>query len=237
MEVRIIFYPNDKNTYITIEVIGQNERKRLLFVPKENKVVTTPKSQQDLVDRMIQFHDSSMNLLLTNQIKDNQTQCPVYHCLPGFSHPKLSNTFNLLIHKARQEKKLLIQAIAQDSLPQRKSAAIYLIGYLNNPHEIISLLTKFVRDPDDGVRNSAMRVISETMNKAKIHEIDVMPFLQLLDSPFNTDRNKALLVLLNAARSTSTKQIIIKKGNKKLVSLLRLRQPNNIERHDSSNCY
>ena len=45
----------------------------------------------------------------------------------------------------------------------------------------------------------------------------------------NTDRNKALLVLLNAANSSSSKQLIIREGTKQLVSLLRLKQPNNHE--------
>lgn len=67
------------------------------------------------------------------------------------------------------------------------------------------------------------------MNKAGIHEIDVMPFVKLLDSPFDTDRNKALLVLMNAANSTSSQQLISQNGHKNLVALLRLKQPNNHE--------
>ncbi|WP_028388749.1 HEAT repeat domain-containing protein [Legionella fairfieldensis] len=222
-----IVYPNDKDIHTTIEVVGQNDKDRLRFIPKKDKAVPTTKSKHDLIEKMIEFHNSSMNLILNNQLNTKGTKCPVYHCLPGFNHPKLKKEFSVLTDSAPKEKDLLVKTINSDPLPQRRTAAIYLIGYFNDPQEILSLLTRHVMDSDEGVRNSAMRVISETMNKAKIHDINVMPFLNLLDSPFDTDRNKALLVLLNAASSTLSKQLIIQKGNKKLVSLLRLKQPNN----------
>jgi hypothetical protein len=220
-------YPDDKDIYTTIEVVGQNDRDRLRFIPKKNKVLSTTKSKHDLVERMIEFQDIAMNFMINNQLNIKEAKCPVYHCFPGFNHPKLRDSFSLLTHNAPKAKRLLISTINSDPLPQRRTAAIYLIGYFNDPTEIISLLTKHVMDSDDGVRNSAMRVIGETMNKAKINEINVLPFLMLLDSPFNTDRNKALFVLLNAASSTSSKRLIIREGNKRLVSLLRLKQPNN----------
>ena len=49
----------------------------------------------------------------------------------------------------------------------------------------------------------------------------------LLNSPFETDRNKALLVLVYAENYTTTKKTIIQKGHKNLIDLLRLQQPNN----------
>lgn len=60
----------------------------------------------------------------------------------------------------------------------------------------------------------------------KITQINVLPFLRLLDSPYTTDRNKALFVLFNSLDSHS-KRIILQKGKVKLLALLRLKQPNN----------
>lgn len=222
-----IFYPNDKDTHTTIEVITQNDRNRLRFIPKKNKIQTTSKLKHDLVDKMMAFHDKSMSLLVNSQLNSTVTKCPVYHCLPGFNHPQLKDAFIFLTHRASKEKALLINTINRDPLPERRVAAIYLVGYLDDPHEIISLLNKHVMDSDDGVRNGAMRVIAETMRKAKIDEINVQPFLELLDSPYDTDRNKALYVLLSASNSTLSKQLIIRDGNKQLMALLQLKQPNN----------
>ena len=226
-----VFYPNTNKTYTTIEVINQHDKDRLRFIQKKNEICSTTQVRRDLIDKMIEFQDIESNILLTNQLNDKEAQCPVYHCLPGFNHPKLRDSFDLLTLNASKEKELLIKTLNNDPISQRRTAAIYLIGHLNDPHEIISLLTNHVTDSNDGVRNSAMRVISETMRKANLHEINVIPFLNLLDSPFDTDRNKALLVLLNAANSALSKQLIIENGHKNLISLLRLKQPNN---HDAA---
>lgn len=228
VEFETVFYPGDKDIYTTIEVVRQNDKNRLQFIPR--KIKTPPPTtllKQDILNKMIKFQDISMNLILNNHLNNKQAKCPVYHCLPGFNHPELRDFFKLLTQEAGKEKKLLISTINNDPLSERITAAIYLTGFLNDPHEIISLLTPLVMNNDVGVRNSAMRVINETMNKSRIHEINVTPFINLLDSPFDTDRNKALLVLLNAANLTSSKQLIINKGDKQLISLLRLKQPNN----------
>lgn len=222
-----VFYPNDEDTHTTIEVITQNDKKRLRFIPLKNKAPSTLELKHDLIDKMVAFHDKSMGLLLNNQLDSTVAECPVYHCTAGFNHPQLKDSFALLTYRAPKEKALLINTIDRDPLPERRVAAIYLTGYLDDPHEIISLLTKHVMDSDDGVRNSAMRVIAETMRKAKIDNINIKPFLELLDSPYNTDRNKALYVLLDTANSAASKKLIIRDGNKQLLALLQLKQPNN----------
>lgn len=222
-----IFYPNDKDTHTTIEVITQNEKSRLRFIQPKTKIHTTPKPKHDLVEKMVTFHDTSMNLMMNNQLTVKDTNCSAYHCLPGSNHPKLKSSFNELSHGARKEKALLIKTINSDSSSERRIAAVFLVGNLNDPQEIISLLNKYVMDSDEGVRNAVMRVIAETMRKAKIDEINVKPFLELLDSPHFTDRNKALYVLFNASNSTTAKKIIIRDGSKRLIALLKLKQPNN----------
>ena len=72
-----------------------------------------------------------------------------------------------------------------------------------------------------------MRAIGATMVKDKISEIDVTPFLDALDSPYTTDRNKALYVLFSAATSETSKRLILQKGGDKLLALVQLKQPNN----------
>lgn len=222
-----IFYPDNKDLHTTIEVITQNDKNRLRFIPSKTKVQITLKLKHDLVDKMVKFLDTSMNLLMNNQLEVKDNECSAYHCLAGSNHLKLKDSLNELIHGARKEKVQLINTIDSDPLPERRVAAIFLIGLLNDPHEIISLLNKHVMDSNDQVRNSAMRVIAETMRKAKISQINVKPFLELLESPYDTDRNKALYVLLSASNSALSKQLIIRDGNKQVIALLQLKQPNN----------
>lgn len=224
-----IIYPHNK-AYTTIEVISKNDKDRLQFINKITKP-SPQKPKYDLIEQMREFQTISGQVMLSNQMDTKDTQCPVYHCLPGFTHAKLIDQFNQFNARAIKEKDLILKTINNDSNPERRTAAIYLMGHFNDPKEIISFLTKHIMDADSGVRNAAMRVINETMGKAKIHEIDVLPFLSLLDSPYDTDRNKALLILSKTAKSKKSKNLITEYGKDRLLELLRLKQPNN---HDAS---
>jgi hypothetical protein len=221
-----ILYSGDKNIYTTIEVITPKDQDRLRFVTKNTKPYP-PKATPDLIDKMVEFKTTWGKLMIAHQLDKLMTECPVYHCIPGFSHPELKDDFALFLASANKEKALIMETITKDPNPERRTAAIFLTGYFDDPKEIISCLLNSVNDPDNGVRNGAMRVIGLTMEKAKINEIDPIPFLTLLDSPYDTDRNKALLVLLQAVGTTKSNDVIAQNGKDRLISLLRLKQPNN----------
>ncbi|MBA2649510.1 MAG: HEAT repeat domain-containing protein [Legionella sp.] len=222
-----IYYPADKKVYTTIEVVEKENTSRLRFITKETK----PEAQapkQDLVEEMIQYQSDWAKVMVSGYNKQ-ETECPVFHCFPGFSHPSLQKRFTLFTENVGKdkEKELILQTLKQESNAERRTAAAFLMGHFKDPTKIISLLTQYVMDSDSGLRNAAMRVINETMNKAHIHEINPLPFLSLLDSPYDTDRNKALLILINAANEKKSRELIIQHGKASLISLLRLKQPNN----------
>ena len=218
-----------RDIYTTVEVVSKNDKDRLRFIDKPIRP-SLQKSKQDLISKMIDFQSTWGELFLTNQLDLKDIECPFYHCLPGSRHPKLKDKFDLFNARAIKEKNLILSTIKNDPNPERRKAAIFLMGHFDDPKEIISILNNHITDPDNGVRNAAMRVIGVTMQTAKIHEIDVLPFLSLLDSPYDTDRNKALLILSNAASVKTSKDLIIQHGKDRLISLLRLKQPNN---HDA----
>ncbi|MBA2653372.1 MAG: HEAT repeat domain-containing protein [Tatlockia sp.] len=222
-----VFYPN-RDTYTTIEVVSKKDKDRLRFVNK----ITRPlpyKPKHDLVDKMIEFQSTYGKLFFSSQLDLKDFECPFYHCLPGSRHPKLKDNFDLFNARAVKEKDLITSTIENDPNPERRASAVFLVGHFDDPKEIVSFLTKHIMDPDSVVRNAAMRVINETMNKANLHEMDVLPFLSLLDSPYDTDRNKALYILSDAATIEASKNLIIQHGKDRLISLLRLKQPNNHE--------
>jgi hypothetical protein len=221
-----ILYPNDKNLYTTIEIVGRNDKERIKFIHNQ-PILKEALSKQDVINKMLKYQHTEFQLMLNNQLDTKNSICPIYHCLPGFSHPKLKHYFTLFSTEATQDKNLIINTLGSDPNSERRVAAIYLMGYFKDPKEIILLLTSYINDEDSGVRNAAMRVLGETMRKAKIYQINVLPFLSLLDSPYDTDRNKALLILWNAANLNSTKETIIRYGQKRLLMLLQLKQPNN----------
>ncbi|KTD16129.1 HEAT repeat domain-containing protein [Legionella jordanis] len=220
-----IYYDGNKH-YTTIEVIRKNQQERMRFVNSEEHVQRPPQ-KQDLIAKMTEFEKLQMKLFMTNQLQSNDYICPVYHCLGDFKHPQLAPYLNAFNDGVVKERTLVLNTMNHDSNPERRTSAIFLLGHLNNPKEIIALLLPQVNDKNEFVRNAAMRVIGATMAKANIEQIDVMPFIKLLDSPMDTDRNKSLLILLQAAKSEPAKTILAQQAGPQLLALLQLLQPNN----------
>ena len=225
-----VFYPGNKNVYTTIEVIEKSRPDRLWYV---NKIIKKQGKhvERDLIDEMIDYERIGMQLMMHNQLNEKDKSCPVYHCLSGFNHPKLRLYLKIFNNGASDDKSLILNTLKEDVNTDRRAAAAFLVGHFKNPNEIIEVLSPYVNDIDDTVRNNAIRVIGETMNRANISNINMVPFLNLLNSPYNTDRNKALYVLLAAAESPSSKKLIIQQGARNLLAMLKLKQPNN---HDIS---
>ena len=226
VDLDIVLYPSENTHYTTIEVITKNAIEKLRFAPHPKPQKNT-RHQPDLIDKMMTYNKIGWPLMLDKKIDSRTIKCPVYHCTQGFSHPALKPYLKTFNTGAIQEKKLITETLAHDPSAARRAAAAFLVGHFSNPHEILSVLSNHVEDNDEEVRNNVIRVMGSTMRTADIHKIDVLPFIRLLDSPFDTDRNKSLVVLLSAADDELSKKIIIQKSGPQLLDLLRLKQPNN----------
>lgn len=222
-----VSYSDKKNLYTTIEIIENKQPQRLKFIdPHVNKKKHNVHSM--LVDKMIEYDNLRMKLDLLNQLDtDHYTTCPVYHCTSGFNHQALKPYLKVFNAGVIKEKNQILDVLTNDSDSERRAAAAFLLGHLQNPEEIISILEKHVNDKHGHVRNNAMRVIAATMQKANIDTINIIPYINLLNSPYVTDRNKALAILASASKNRALQSIIIKKSKDNLVKLLELKQPIN----------
>lgn len=225
VDLQTIHYPDEKDIYTTIEIIRADEPSRLKFIPKETTKIYP--EQKDIIKKMQDFQQISMNLLVTNKTNPKNEFCPVFHCLAPFSHPILKPYLTEFNDAAAHDKKKIISTLNTDENPERRAAAAFLIGHFTNPQEIIKTLIPHINDNSNSVRNNVMRVLGATIYKANIANVDVVPFINQLDSPYVTDRNKALYVLFAIANSPSGKKQILNHGKEKLVQILRLKQPNN----------
>ncbi len=222
VDFQTVFYPNNNNRYTTIEVVSKNQPERQHFINPKN-IRQSKKPKPDLINKMMMFEEIAIKLIFSNKLNLKNQSCPVYHCINGFSHPQLKPYLKIFNDRAIKEKKLIMDTLNKDSNPERRAAAAFLMGHFSSPREIITLLSSHVDDSDDAVRNNMMRVIAATMEKAKINQINIRPFLSLLDSPYATDRDKALYVLSTAVESNSSKKLLIQKGSDKLLALLQLK--------------
>jgi hypothetical protein len=235
VDIQTTVYPDDKNIYSTIEVIKKNQPSRLRFVQhasqKEQSLGLKKKrsNKPDLIDQRLAFDKLEFQLIQSNQIDLKVGTCPVFHCVTNYTHPKLKPYLTLFNQGAVKERQFILATLNKDPDPNRRAAAAFLVGHFKDPKEIIAVLTPHINDPAESVRNNVMRVIGTTLMLAKLQADPVDPYLEILNSPYGTDRNKALNIILESAGSPKANQAIIDHGGDYLISLLRLKQPNNHE--------
>ena len=225
-----VFYPDKKNQYTTIEVVTKNHAERMRY---RNRIADDKKYpvKDDLINQMMTFTNIEFNLMYQHKLDSNPKHrvCPFYHCVSGYSAPQLKPYLEVFKVGVVKERKLILDTLNNDPDPERRAAAIYLVGCFSDPQEIVQILSQHINDPSSLVRNNALRVLGATIQTAKMTEIDVTPFLGLLNSPDETDRNKTLWVLLTVSKSKKAKPILIQKAGENLIQLLALKQPNNHE--------
>ncbi|STX52324.1 Uncharacterised protein [Legionella busanensis] len=229
VDFQTIYYPAEKNYYTTIEVVRHDEKHRLHYVQPKINISKNKTNQNDLINKRIKFDQLEMRLLNENKLSPSDSTCPVYHCVSGFNNPSLQPYLNVFNKGAIKQKKLIKKTLTDDPNPERRAAAAFLVGHFKDPNEIITTLSSSINDRSETVRNNVMRVMGQTMAKSHLFDIDANKVLPLIDSPYTTDRNKALFILSSAAKSQNNKKIILEKGRKKLVAILQLKQPNNHE--------
>lgn len=230
VDASTIFYMPMNTSYTTLEVVPKSRPELLKFA---SKTVTKPRKRtSDIIDKMDEFSELVLMLYSHKLIskKDFDTrQCPIYHCVVNFFHPRLKPYLAIFNEKATKEKSFILKTLKEDKNSDRRGAAVFLLGHLKNPEEIILQLLPYVQDADSLVRNNSIRVIGETIKRSKIYDINLDPFLALLHSPVTLDRNKSLIVIYEAAQSLKAKNKIIADGGDSLLKLLQLKQPNNHE--------
>lgn len=225
-ELHTTTYQDKKNLYTTIEVIEKERPERLMFI-NTNEAITKHLKQNDLIEKMQEYETLGWKLSDSRKLTIKNHSCPVYHCVFGFNHPRLRPYLNIFNIGAIKEKTKILKVLSNDPAPERRASAAFLVGHFKNPEEIISILSERINDQSLSVRNNVIRVMSETIEKAQINHINVEPFLNLLNSPYGTDRNKALSLLANTPLDKKSRLLIIHKGQKDLLALLHLKQPNN----------
>ena len=228
-DLQAIYYPEYKKFFITVEVVDKDHPQRLRFVnlvPKQDRSNKKEQHQPDVIDHMAKYVDIGQELMISKTFKIPE-KCPVLHCSVGFEAPRLKPFLAEFNEGAVKDRSLILKTLKQDPDPNRRGAAIFLMGHFKDPKEVVSTLTPYVADKDDLIRNNAMRVIAETVYHAHLPISDVSPFVEVLESPYATDRNKAMYVLNNVVKTDDVKKQILVKGGDNLVEILRLKQPDN----------
>jgi hypothetical protein len=100
----------------------------------------------------------------------------------------------------------LLRALAEAGDDQQRIAAAHLAGYTRHSSGQISALLDASRDPNATVRNNATRALGVLAASPEFARgIPAEPFIDLLNSPVWSDRNKGLMLLTSLTRDRNPK--------------------------------
>lgn len=222
-----VIYP-DGQGFITIEVIDAENPRGEQYVSKKKSYEKRTTLKNDIVSKMQEYESLGFQLIFDKKISP-LISCPVHHCTFGFDEPALKPYLKLFNEAAISEKEKIIEIMNKDKNPERQATAAFLIAHFKEKEEILNLLLPHINSPHAIVRNNVLRVIGEVLQKKNVTLPSVAPFLSLLDSPVLTDRNKSLLILEQLILTEKNKETLILEGKRELLTLLKLKQPNNHE--------
>lgn len=217
-----ITYPGNKLTYITIDLVEKNDKKRhVTFLNSPNKTIRDP---HNLIQKWFEYQKIGFSILLSGtQIAVKH--CPAYHCLFGFEHPELKKYKAIFTTISAQDQSVLTKILREDKDENKRGAAAYLLAHIKNREELIYVLTPSIFDSSELVRNNVMRVLGFAINRHITHfPIDYA--IKALAFPTTTDRNKALLIIAALAKNPHYSKYIIHHAGHQILDQLKLTQPN-----------
>ena len=111
---------------------------------------------------------------------------------------------------AARDEATLRDVLAHSSDAAERALAAEVLGYLADKKRVVPALSAAMRDPDDSVRNNAMRALAViavyAAGKPQLGiRVPPEPFVDLLNSRFWTDRNKAAFALVELSQTRDPK--------------------------------
>ena len=111
-----------------------------------------------------------------------------------------------LVGLADRNAALLSQVLRSSNDPAHRALAAQVIGYGSDRAAVIRELVEAMRDPSGAVRNNAMRALGIIALYAREHPdlkltVPSAPFIDMLNSPVWTDRNKSSFAVMELTES------------------------------------
>lgn len=98
---------------------------------------------------------------------------------------------------AERDRERLREVLRDAADAEQRALAAQLLGYVTDKQGVVDDLVRAMRDPDETVRNNAMRalMVFTKMTTGPAPRVPYEPFVQMLNSPVWTDRNKSSIAL------------------------------------------
>lgn len=195
---------------------------RLTFAPAPAGHEADP---DDVLAAWQDYQDEAFRLIQSRELSPVSSGCPALHCVVGFEHPRLA-PYLPVFNRAAADPAPLIRVLRNDSTPERRAAAVFVLAHMRDPARLVALIAPSLTDPSAQVRNNVLRVLWQIALRDSVPALPMERILARLDDPESDVRNKAAVTTAAAARLPEYRRIILQHGAR-LLDLLRLNQPNN----------
>ena len=158
--------------------------------PKKNILLSTTLSKPDEA-----FGKAIEQAVLSGDAAEDESQG---HALTHY--PAARAIQEQYIKFAARDLEQLRDVLHNSNNAEHRAVAAQVIAYTKNKQAVVSDLVAAIKDPDENVRNNAMRALgvmaqAQTEGKLKI-KIPWTPFVEMLNSTVWKDRNKSSITLL-----------------------------------------
>jgi len=182
--------PAQPTIYIGIREAG---RSKITFRAAPTADVTLPK---EIVDTYEEFERNLRQSMQRGNYSEDDSNG--YALLGDESTRAIQRTF---VPLAQQYFDRLIEVLRTARSATQRRIAATVLSFADDKTKVAVELAFAARDPDEHVRNDAMRALGVIVDYAHKHaglavEASIDPYLDLLESVEWTDRNKAMFVLL-----------------------------------------
>jgi hypothetical protein len=217
---RIQYHGATPVAYVTVDIVDADDRAaRMTFSRAPTGEYPDP---DGLIARWGEYEDAWVKHL----DKQVRATCEVWHCLdegdPALASFRADFTARVPAHEAE-----LATILRDDKRFVYRARAAFLLAHLASGDRVVQLELPAIHDPEELVRNNALRVLAKVaMNHPEI-AIPVAPIVEALHYPETTDRNKAAYVLTGLVKHPDTHDAIRTRAGDVLVDMLSLAQPIN----------
>lgn len=188
----IYFAAERKGTaFVVMDMVDAEDAARLRLLPEPKG---HPADPEGLVSRWSDYEQRLQQLQIQGKLPEDST-CKVAHCIGGFGHPDLAAYEPEFIAKVPARLDALTAVLREEADPEKRCMVPLLLAYAPTAEETVQRLLPFIRDPNGGVRNNVLRVLTATQEVATKPLLDVATVADAVTLPEMSDRNKATYLL------------------------------------------
>src|SRR5262245_45037142 len=183
----------------------------------------SPKGSVRLPQSLIDLYTRAMKLTLEAVNKQPGEDRSNGYALSAYK--PLSEVEMSILALARRNEAIILRVLATSNQAEHRRAAAYALGYTRQSPRQISALVRASRDPDDNVRNDAVRALGVLASSSRklAAWIPAGTFVAMVNSGLWGDRNKAaaLLNILTGPRDARLLRAVRAEARESLVEMAR----------------